>query len=108
MPGGWHGSCSTHALDCAVGDAFDPARVHVCCRGLHADLWLVTIPCLPTPLCRRALVEEVRARFEVTAESADCTSVRAKLSQVRPAGLGAGGLGWLGHGTPAKSAVAAR
>ena len=48
----------------------------------------VNHPCLTFSLCRRALVEQVRARFEVTAESADGTSVRAKLSQVRQAVLG--------------------
>lgn len=34
------------------------------------------------PGCRRALVEEVKARFEVAAESADSSSVRARLAQV--------------------------
>lgn len=32
--------------------------------------------------CRRALVEEVRARYELVTESADLACVRAKLPQV--------------------------
>ncbi len=36
--------------------------------------------------CRRALVEEAKGRYEVVAESADGTSVRARLAQVRGRG----------------------
>ena len=45
-------------------------------------------PVVPCPACRRALVDEVRERYEVAAEAADACGVRVRLSQV----------GWLSGG----------
>ena len=75
---------------------------------LSPRLLVANMAPLPKP-CRRALVEEAKGRYELVAEAADGTSVRARLAQVRGRGCRLGGqtgsLSWLTAGRSAALTV---